>query len=66
MICKETKGIQFITNIHMFNVLSVVAAYAYCQNCSGLTHEECETLEKLCDKAANALAREVAEVIIHE
>ena len=66
MIDKVKKGSQFINRFNMFDALCEVSQYAYCQTCAGLTKEECETLEKLCDKAAFALASEVAEVIIHE
>lgn len=66
MTDKLIKGSRFIRKVVMYEALCNVSAYAYCKNCSGLTKKDCETLEVLCDTAADALAREVAEVITHE
>ena len=41
--------------------LDEVSQIAYYQDIAGLTTEECETLEKLCDKAAAAIEAEISE-----
>ena len=41
--------------------LDAVSELAYHQGIAGLTTEECETLEKLCDKASAGIEAEIAE-----
>lgn len=63
---KMAKGREALGAIMDYEALCKVSDYAYARDCTGLTDEECETLEGLCDKAANALATDFADRFMKE
>ena len=57
-ITKARELKNYLLEMEKFDEVSQIAYY---QGIAGLTTEECETLEKLCDKAAAAIEAEISE-----
>lgn len=52
--------------ITMRDHLASVSLFAYNQDCPGLTQEECEQLESLCDKADDAILQYLGKELLNE
>ena len=60
---KITYAREVLYTISMREHLNAISMYAYHQDCYGLTQEECETLERLCDKAERGIVRAFAKTL---